>query len=453
LIRTAAGWRESLGVYAQPRVRAMLLLGFSSGLPFPLLLTTLSAWLRQSGIERTTIGYFSWVGLAYSLKYFWAPFVDRLHLPFLNRLGRRRSWMLLAQFGVALGLLCMARQDPIGSATAASIALLAVLTAFASATQDIAVDAYRIEAVGTELQGAMAAAYSMGYQLALLAAGAGALFTAAAYGWTTAYCMIAACMAVGMVTTLLIAEPEAKIDRATLAQEQRVVEFLARSAHWPAALRQAMAWLIGAVVCPFVDFFSRQGLRLGLLLLALIVTYRLNYTTMGVAANSFYIDLGFTLNQIGAISKVYGVIMTIVGGLIGGLLVARYSFYRALLTGLLLLSAANLFYAYVAGLHRPGVDWLAAAVSIDNIGNGIAGTAFIAYMSSLTNTAYTATQYALFGTLWSLPAKSIAGFWGTIVDAYGYQPFFVYTAAMGAPALLLILYLMHRAPAPAPARA
>ncbi len=446
------GWRESLAIYANPRVCTMLLLGFSSGLPLPLVLTTLSTWLRLSGIERTTIGYFSWVGLAYSLKYFWAPFVDRLELPLLHHLGRRRSWMLLAQFCAAIGLLCMGMREPISPASAASFALLAVLTAFASATQDIAVDAYRIEAVGTDLQGAMSASYSVGYQLALLTAGAGALFTAAGFGWTTAYCLIAACLAVGMLTTVLISEPEAKIDRATLAQEARVISFLERSAHWPPALRQGMAWLIGAVVCPFVDFFARNGLRAGLPILALIVTYRLNYTTMGVAANSFYVDLGFTLKQIGAISKIYGVIMTIVGGLVGGLLVARYGVYKTLLTGLLLLSGANLFYAYVAGIHAPGINWLAGAVSLDNVGNGIAGTAFIAYMSSLTNTAYTATQYALFGTLWSLPAKSIAGFWGKIVDAFGYQPFFVYTAAMGLPALLLIVWLIRQPPALAPAR-
>ena len=342
--------------------------------------------------------------------------------------------------------------EPLHPADASSFALLAALTAFASATQDIAVDAWRIEAAQAEVQGAMAAAYSVGYQLALLVAGAGALFTAAAYGWTSAYCLVAACLGVGMLTTLFIAEPEARVDRATLAQEARVVAFLERSAHWPRALRQAMAWVIGAVVCPFVDFFSRQGLRLGVPMLLLILTYRLNYTTMGVAANAFYIDLGFTLKQIGAVSKIYGVLMTIAGGLLGGLLVARYSIYRTLFAGLLLLSGANLFYAWLAGQHHPGVEWLAAAVSLDNIGNGIAGAAFIAYMSSLTNTAYTATQYALFGTLWSLPAKTIAGFWGGIVNAFGYPPFFVYTAAIALPAALLILYLMRLPPEPAPGR-
>ena len=445
------GWRNSLSAYAHPRVLAMLFLGFSAGLPFPLVLTTLSARLRQAGIDRTTIGYFSLVGLAYSFKYFWAPIVDRLPLPLLHRIGRRRSWMLLAQCGIAAGVISMALHDP--SVSAVQFAWLAVFTAFSSATQDIALDAYRIEAVGMERQGALAAAYQSGYQLALICAGAGALLAAASYGWHTAYLVMAACVGVGLITTLVIAEPDAHINRATLAQEARVVAFLERSAHWPNGLRNVVAWLIGAVVCPFVDFFSRNGLRAGLPILALIVTFRLNYTTMGVAANSFYIDMGFTLSQIALVSKVYGVIMTLAGALIAGLLVKRYGIPRTLLIGWVLLTVANLFYAYVATLHLPGLDWLATAVSFDNLGNGIAGTAFIAYMSSLTNTAYTATQYALFGTLWSLPAKSIASQWGRIVDAFGYPPFFVYTALIGLPSLLLIVWLMRQAAVPAPAHA
>jgi MFS transporter, PAT family, beta-lactamase induction signal transducer AmpG len=425
----------------------MLLLGFSSGLPFPLVLTTLSARLRQAGIDRTTIGYFSLVGLAYSFKYFWAPVVDRL--PLLRRFGRRRSWMLLAQCGIAAGLVSMALNDP-SPASAAHFAWLAVFTAFCSSTQDIAVDAWRIEAVGIERQGAMAAAYQTGYQLALIAAGAGALHAAAGYGWHTAYLIMAGCAAIGPLVTLLAAEPDTHINRATLQQEERVVAFLERSAHWPGWLRQSVAWVLGAVVCPFVDFFTRNGLGTGLTLLALIVTFRLNYTTMGVAANTFYIDMGYTLDQIALVSKVYGVLMTLGGALIAGLLVKRYGVARTMLTGWALLTIANLFYAYVASLHRPGPAWLAAAVSFDNLGNGIAGTAFIAYMSSLTNAAYTATQYALFGTLWSLPAKSLASQWGRIVDAFGYPPFFVYTAAVGLPALLLILWLIRRPP-PVPA--
>jgi PAT family beta-lactamase induction signal transducer AmpG len=441
-MRLLQSWRSSFSAYAHPRVLAMLFLGFSAGLPFPLVLTTLSARLRQAGINRTTIGYFSLVGLAYSLKYFWAPVVDRLPLPLLHRIGRRRGWMLLAQCGIAAGVVGLALGDP--AVDAVHIAWLAVFTAFCSATQDIALDAYRIEAVGLEWQGAMAAAYQTGYQLALICAGAGALLAAASFGWHTAYLLMAACVGVGLSTTLLIAEPELHINRATLVQEARVLAFLERSAHWPAALRSAVAWLIGAVVCPFVDFFSRNGLRAGLPLLALIVTYRLNYTTMGVAANTFYIDMHYTLDQIALVSKVYGVLMTLAGALLAGLLVKRLGIPRTLLAGWLLLTVANLFYAYFAGLDRPGLHWLAMAVSFDNLGNGIAGTAFIAYMSSLTNTAYTATQYALFGTLWSLPAKSIASQWGRIVDAFGYPPFFVYTALIGLPALLLIFWLIGR---------
>jgi PAT family beta-lactamase induction signal transducer AmpG len=421
----------------------MLFLGFSAGLPFPLVLTTLSARLRQAGIDRTTIGYFSLVGLAYSLKYFWSPIVDRMPLPLFQRLGRRRSWMLLAQCGVACGLVLMALGDP--AVDAIHIAWLAVFTAFAAATQDIAVDAYRIEAAGQEWQGAMAATYQIGYQLALICAGAGALTAAAGYGWSVAYLIMAACVAVGIATTLVIAEPETLIDRSTLAQEARVIAFLERSAHWPAPLRHGVAWLIGAVICPFVDFFARNGLRAGVPILLLIVTYRLNYMTMGVAANTFYLDLGFTLKQIALVSKVYGVLMTLAGALLAGVLIKRYGIPKTLLVGWALLTIANLLYAYIAGI-APGIEWLAMVVSVDNIANGIAGTAFIAYMSSLTNTAYTATQYALFGTLWSLPAKSLASQWGTIVDAWGYTSFFIYSAAIGLPALLLIIWLIRRPP-------
>jgi PAT family beta-lactamase induction signal transducer AmpG len=447
---TLRAWKETFGVYANPRVLTMVFLGFSSGLTFPLVLTTLSARLRQDGIDRTTIGYFSLVGLAYSLKYFWSPIVDRLRLPVFGVLGRRRSWMLLAQIGIAAGLVAMALAEP--KADAARFALLAVATAFAAATQDIAVDAYRIEAAGKEWQGAMAATYQIGYQIALITAGAGALTAAAGYGWTFAYLAMAACVSVGVVTTLVIDEPEAQIDRATLVQEARVVAFLERSASWPAWLRNPVAWLIGAVVCPFVDFFARNGLRAGVPILLLIVTYRLNYTTMGVAANTYYLDLGFTLTQIALVSKVYGVLMTLAGALVAGLLIKHFGIPKTMLAGLVLLTIANLLYAYIANLS-PGIAWLATVVSVDNVANGIAGTAFIAYMSSLTNAAYTATQYALFGTLWSLPAKAIASQWGTIVDAWGYAPFFVCTAAIGLPAFALVIWAMRRGKAGSAPRA
>ncbi|HEX4301095.1 MAG TPA: MFS transporter [Gammaproteobacteria bacterium] len=434
-------WREALAVYAQPKLRSMLFLGYSSGLPFLMVLIILAARLKQSGIDRSTIGYFSWVGLAYSLKFFWSPFVDRLHLPLLSRLGRRRSWMLLSQCGVITGLAVMAFADP--AAGPARMAFYAIFTAFFAATQDIAVDAWRIEATGTEMQGAMAAAYQTGYQVALISTKAGALFTAAALGWTAAYCMTAGLMLVGVVTTFCIAEPEASIDRGTLAREQRVIDFLEGSRHWPEPLRQATAWLIGAVVCPFMDFFSRNGMRVALPILMLIVSYRLSYMSMGVMANPFYLDMHFTLAQIGWITGVYGILVTLSGAFIAGALVMRIGILRAMLVGLVLLTGANLLYGYVAGV-QPGLGWFATIITADNIGNGIAGTAFIAYMSSLTSRAYTATQYALFGSLWSVPTKFLAGFSGTVVDATGYGTFFAITAALSLPALLLIVWMLRR---------
>jgi PAT family beta-lactamase induction signal transducer AmpG len=433
-------WRDAFAAYAHPKVRGMLFLGYSSGLPFLMVLIILGARLKQSGIDRSTIGYFSWVGLAYSLKFFWSPFVDRLPLPLLSRLGRRRSWMLLSQCGVITGLLLMAFADP--AQDAAHMALLAVGTAFFAATQDIAVDAWRIEATGIEMQGAMAAAYQTGYQVALISTKAGALFSAAALGWTAAYCMTAGLMLVGIVTTFCVAEPEASIDRGTLAREQRVVDFLEGSRHWPEPLRQATAWLIGAVVCPFMDFFARNGMRVALPILLLIVFYRLSYMSMGVMANPFYLDLHFTLAEIGWITGVYGILVTLCGAFMAGALVLRLGTLRTMLVGLLLLTGANLLYAYVAGIE-PGLGWFATIIAADNIANGIAGTAFIAYMSSLTSRAYTATQYALFGSLWSVPTKLLAGFSGTVVDKVGYGSFFAITAALSLPALVIIFWMLR----------
>jgi PAT family beta-lactamase induction signal transducer AmpG len=349
--------------------------------------------------------------------------------------------MLLAQVSIGAGLVLMALAEP--AANAVHFAWLAVFTALAASTQDISVDAYRIEAVENEHQGAMAATYQIGYQLALIVAGAGALASAARVGWSGAYLLMAACVAVGIVTTLLIAEPERRVDAPTTKRESRVTAFVQRASHWPALLRDPVAWLIGAVVCPFIDFFARYGARTGALTLMLIVAYRLNYVTMGVAANTFYLDLGFTLDQIALVSKIYGVLMTLTGALLAGFLIKRFGIPKTLLVGWALLTVANLLYAQMAQVS-PGMQWFATAVSVDNVANGIAGTAFIAYMSSLTNPAYTATQYALFGTLWSLPAKTIASQWGAIVDAWGYAPFFVYSAAIGIPAFFLILWLIRR---------
>jgi PAT family beta-lactamase induction signal transducer AmpG len=429
------GWRESLRVYTQPQVRPLLFLGFSSGLPFLLVFSTLSAWLAQAHVSRSTIGYFSWAGLAYSFKYFWAPIVDRAPLPLLSRLGRRRSWMLLAQIGIALALVGLALSDP--EVRLQHTALLAVCLAFASATQDIAVDAYRIEAAPVDLQGALAAAYQIGYRIAMIAAGAGALFIAAGFGWHIAYLTMAALTGIGMATTLLIREPRATLDRTALADEARVANFLARSGHWPNWARQASAWFIGAVVCPFTDFFTRFGIRRALAILTFVACYRVSDFTMGVMANPFYLDLGFTLSQIATVSKIYGVLMTMLGVALAGIMVARQGLRFTLFAGVATVCIANLYFSILARSDF-GFAGLVVAISLDNVGIGIAGTAFVAYLSSLTNPAYTATQYALLGMVWSLPCKLLAGFSGRIVDATDYSLFFVYTAALSVPAILLV---------------
>ncbi|MDQ1341450.1 MAG: transporter, family, beta-lactamase induction signal transducer AmpG, partial [Pseudomonadota bacterium] len=434
------GWLEAAAAYKHPRVLAMLFLGFSAGLPFMLVFSTLSAWLREVGVERATIGMLSWVGIIYSIKFFWAPVVDRLRLPLLHRLlGRRRSWMLLAQAGIAIGLFNMAHLNPVGHLGA--MAALALLVAFSSATQDVAIDAWRIEAVPQSMQGVMAAAYQLGYRIAIMVASAGALWIAADFGWTAAYTAMAVMVGVGIVTTLLIPEPQPRVAQQTLAQEQRVIDWLERKAHWPATMQQAGSWFVGAVVCPFVDFFTRYGKRLAVLMLAFIASYRLTDFTMGVMANPFYLDVGYTLKEIAAVAKGYGVIMSILGTILGGVAVARLGTVRSLVLGSLLVIGSNLLFMTLAFQDDPNLVGLAVVISADNLAMGVAGTALIAYLSSLTSASYTATQYALFSSMYALPGKLLMGTSGFVVDAVGYPWFFVYTSSLGIPALVMLYFL------------
>lgn len=432
-------WGSALAVYRHPRVAAMLFLGFSAGLPFLLVFSTLSAWLAQTGIDRGKIGLLSWVGITYSIKFFWSPVVDRLRLPVLHALlGRRRSWMLVAQLGMAAGLAGLAMQDP-----ATQLGLMvgfALLVAFSSATQDIAIDAWRIEALEPERQGAMSAAYQLGYRIALIVAGAGCLFLAAEHGWRIAYLAMAGLALVGIVTTLLVPEPEARA-RGTAQAEQRVIAWVERKAHWPRALRDAGAWFVGAVVCPFVDFFQRNGLQLGVTILCFVGLFRLTDITMGSMANPFYLALGYSLKQVAAIAKLYGVVLSIVGAFLGGLAVARFGSSRALMAGGVLVIVSNLGFAALAMHGQASVPGLALVISGDNLASGFAGSAFIAYLSGLTNTAYTATQYALFSSLFTLPGKLLGGASGFVSEALGWPGFFVYTSALGIPALILIVWL------------
>ncbi len=439
-INSAHCWQQAIAVYLRPRVLAMVFLGFAAGLPFLLVFSTLSAWLRDIDIARTTIGFFSWIGITYSIKVFWAPVIDRLPLPVLTAvLGKRRSWMLAAQLTIAAGLAGMALTDPHTDLN--RLALFALLVAFGSATQDITVDAWRIEAVERELQGAMAATYVLGYRLALLAAGAGAFYIAEASSWSTAYLVMAALMGIGIVTTLLIGEPSHVRDARTTALEERlenVVGVHDRRSQWA----RLLAWFSDAVVSPFVEFFQRNG-TLAVLILMLVGAYKLSDITMGVMANPFYLDLGFSKTDIANVTKIFGFFMTIGGAALGGIMVARFGIVRPLLVGAILVASTNLLFVWLA-TSEPNLVSLAVVISADNLSGGFATSAFIAWLSSLTNSNYTATQYALFSSLMTLPAKFIGGFSGVVVDSSGYSSFFFYSGLLGVPAILLVVILMNR---------
>lgn len=422
------GWLSAAQVYLHPRVAAMLFLGFSAGLPFLLVAGTLTAWLKLADVSITDIGLFALIGVAYSVKFLWAPLVDRLPLPILNRvLGRRRSWMLLAQVAVIAGLVGLAGTDP--AAQLFTVAVYALVVAFGSATQDIAIDAYRIEAVELSRQGAMAAAYQTGYRIGILAAGAGALVIAEWLDWEAAYRVMAALMGIGLVTVLLIEEPE----RPAAAADHDRAPGIAQ-------------WFATAVVGPFVDFFERNG-KTALLLLAFIGCYRISDMVLGVMANPFYIDLGFTLTEIAAVTKVFGVLVTLFGAAVGGVAVARYGLNGPLVFGAVLLAVTNLFFAGMA-LYGPELWFLVLTISADNLAAGFTGTVFIAYLSGLTNVAYTATQYALFSSLMTLPGKLISAGSGWVVAQVDWFSFFIYASGMGLPAVFLaIAVTRRRAPA------
>jgi len=430
-------WRDAWRVYAHPRVLGMAFLGFSAGLPLLLVGGTFTAWLRDLGVELAAIGFLSWVGMAHSIKVLWAPVVDRMALPGLTRwFGRRRSWMLLAQLTIAIALAGIALTDPTEALWL--VAVWAVLAAFGSATQDVAVDAYRIEAVSRERQGAMAATYVFGYRVALLAAGAGVLHIAAVGNWSLAYGAMAALMGVGILTTLIVREPEAQIDPNTMQLEQRVVDYLDRTQNrgWR---RDMTAWFIGAVICPFADFVQRFG-KAVLAILVFISVFRISDIFMGVMANPFYLDLGFTKQQIANVAAAFGLAMTLTGVAIGGLLVARFGIMRMLIVGALLAPLTNLCFSWLA-LLGPELYGLVIAIMADNLSGGIAIAVFLAYLSSLTNSAYTATQYALFSSIMTLPGQFLGGFTGVLVEVIGYPPFFVISAIVGIPAILLALLL------------
>lgn len=497
------GWRESLRAFLHPRVVSMLFLGFSAGVPILLIFSSLGLWLREAGVERSAVTFFSWAALGYSFKFVWAPLVDRLPLPVLTRrLGRRRAWLLLAQFAVITALVLMALTDPAAGSTALTLmALAAVLLGFSSATQDVVIDAYRIEAAPAELQALMSSTYIAGYRIGMLVAGAGALFLAGSLGselgaysyaaWRTTYLAMGAVMLIGVITTLLIPEPtDPQISRthysagehlrfvglfalavlsfilvfATVAPVSDAVSASLSSLTGSAlagflgeACRLLLAGLLAALVARFAmrrhwvnpqlvhesyvapvqDFFSRYRHGVAWLLLALVGLYRVSDIVLGVIANVFYQDIGFSKEEIAAVVKTFGLFMTLAGGFLGGLMCVRYGVMRILFLGALLSALTNLLFMLLAGLGHD-LPMLYLVISADNLSGGIASAAFIAFLSSLTNISFTAVQYAIFSSLMSLLPKLIGGYSGSMVDALGYPSFFLLTAVMGLPILVLI---------------
>ncbi len=504
MIKPQANWQEALEAFVHPRVITMLFLGLSAGIPILLIFSSLSLWLREAGVERSAITFFSWAALGYSFKFVWAPLVDQLPLPLLTRrLGRRRGWLLLAQLAVIAAIIAMAAVDPsAGDEQLVVMAIAAIALGFSSATQDIVIDAYRIESAEQRLQGMMAAAYTAGYRIAMIIAGAGALILAASLGstvdnyqyqaWSYTYGVMAAVMLIGVATTLSIGEPEVSKNRlhrystreygrflllfalcvgafvttfyfsSALAGEQKtaltvllanavlatfVVELLRLLAALGFSLALGGGLLsLGLVqrqlvqqtyLAPVQDFFSRYGLKPALLLLLLIGTYRISDIVLGVISNVFYLDMGFNKEQIAAAVKTFGVVMAIFGGFTGGLLALRYGVLRMLFVGALLSAATNLLFVWLAG-QGGNVGGLYLVVAIDNLSAGLATAAFVAFLSSLTNIAFTAMQYAIFSSLMTLLPKILGGYTGSIVDGIGYEWFFIFTTVLGVPVLVLI---------------
>ena len=387
-------WIDALRVYGDRRTLVILALGFASGLPNLLIFDTLSAWLRESGLSLEVIGFFSLATLAYSFKFVWAPLVDRTQIPLLHAmLGHRRAWMLVSQAAIIVGLWLIAGANP--ASHLGLVALFAVFTGFSSATQDIVIDAWRIEAADASHQGAMAAAYQWGYRLAVVVAGAAPLLLAETYGWGLSYSAMAALMGVGVLAVLFAPREQAELAQA------------------PQPSISDKPFLYRAFVEPLTDFWARFG-KIALLILALICLYRVSDFVLNIM-NPFYLDLGFSKTEIAEVRKVFGIVMSMLGVFLGGWAIARYGLMIPLMIGALAGPISNLVFVWLAG-QGASVPALFVAIGVDNAASGFSGTCLIAYMSSLTSAGFTATQYALFSSLYSLPGKLIASQSGRIVE-------------------------------------
>ena len=414
-------WIDSARVYFERRLITIMVMGFASGLPFLLTAATLSAWLSQAGVTRTVIGLMSWATSVYALKFLWAPIVDRTPLPLLTKIfGQRRSWMLIAQGVCIIAIVGLGTSDPAANLTL-TIMWTAIL-AFASATQDVVIDAYRIEYLEDSQFGAGAAMTTFGYRIGVLAAGGGALILADSYSWTIAYMAMAALMVIGVAAVLFSPEPE--------------------NPAGSAVNKSYTDWIKSAVIAPFREFLSRPG---ALATLAFIMLYKYGDALWASMANPFYLETGFTLSEVGIIAKSYGVGMTIFGSFVGGALIVRFDLYTTLFWGGVAMALSNLLLAVLA-LIGPSVLALTVVISVENFSNGVGGVAFIAYMSSLCNLAYTATQYALMTSFMAFTRTILASGGGWLADQIDWFNFFVLTTFACIPGMVLLVYLFRRFP-------
>lgn len=483
-----------IAAYSDRRAITLLFLGFAAGLPYLLIFSTLSLWLNEAGIARKTVTLFSWAALGYSFKFVWSPLIDSLSLPYLTRiLGKRRSWLILAQCLIVVAIFGMGSINPQLSGSLNIMAAMAVLLGFASATQDVVIDAYRIEVAPNDsaMQTVMSSTYTMGYRLGLILAGGGSLWLAAQFGstkteyvyeaWRSTYWIMSAFMLIGLATTLFMREPihhqEKQQHKSPKNQLLLLMMFVFMVAAFVLAFRQVGIWLpenfwgeTGKLLCglaaasavafllveskivpqdlvyhtwvePIADFFKRYGKK-AILLLALIGLYRISDIVAGVISNVFYADLGFSKEQIALAVKTFGIVMAILGGFLGGILAQKFPVMKMMMLGAIAASSTNLLFMLMA-MGNNDVAFLYVAVGLDNIASGLASAVFIVFLSSLTNIQFTAVQYALLSSLMTLSPKILGGYSGAMVDKMGYPNFFMFTALLGLPILLLI-YLVNQ---------
>ncbi|WP_444997894.1 AmpG family muropeptide MFS transporter [Aliikangiella sp. IMCC44359] len=505
----AQDWKTALTLMVSRQALTMLFLGFSAGIPLALIFSSLSLWLSEAGISKSTVTYFSWAGLAFSFKFVWAPLVDRLPIPVLSKLlGRRRSWLLTAQIFIIIAISLIGLTDPMSSEDMlVRMAYLAILLGISAATQDIIIDAYRIEFADSSMQGILSSSYIAGYRLGMIASGAGALLLAAHWGstknlysyeaWQYTYLTMACLMLVGVVTTFIIKEPKVSeklrpqysnmqyvrffiffivsinilvftyisLSDISLALKSIMGEFLGNKvlANFLIEALQLLTSFVSVIIfsllinrfglmekalvrenywLPVSDFFQRYGTKLALLLLAFIGFYRVSDIVLGVIANVFYQDMGFTKDEIATVAKTFGLVMMIAGGFIGGIFSVKFGVMKVLFIGAVLTVSTNLMFMLLAHSGHD-IVLLYIVISADNLSAGIASAAFIAFLSSITNVSFTAVQYAIFSSLMTLVPKLIGGYSGSMVENLGYYNFFLIASLMGVPVLYLI-YLLNK---------